>query len=67
MRKAHTYSGVGAIRGIAAIVAFSGEREYGNAKVSEATLNGFSSNSIAEKIREAPYRFLVDYHFCIDG
>ena len=42
-----------------AIVAFSGEHEYGNTRVSEASLNGFSSNSIAEKIRQAPYRFLV--------
>ncbi|CUS01886.2 Type I restriction-modification system, restriction subunit R [Candidatus Promineifilum breve] len=42
-----------------AIVAFSGEHEYGGAKVSEASLNGFSSNLIAEKIQEDPYRFLV--------
>ncbi len=42
-----------------AIVAFSGEHEYAGAKVSEATLNGFASNSIAEKIQEDPYRFLI--------
>ena len=42
-----------------AIVAFSGEHEYGGAKVTEASLNGFSSNLIADKIREEPYRFLV--------
>lgn len=42
-----------------AIVAFSGEHEYGGAKVTEASLNGFSSNLIAEKIQEDPYRFLV--------
>ena len=42
-----------------AIVAFSGEREYGGAKVTETSLNGFSSNLIAEKIQEDPYRFLV--------
>ncbi len=42
-----------------AIVAFSGEHEYGGAKVSEASLNGFPSVKIAEKIREDPYRFLV--------
>ena len=42
-----------------AIVAFSGEFEFGGAKVSEASLNGFPSNKIAERIREAPYRFLV--------
>jgi len=42
-----------------AIVAFSGEHEYGGAKVTEASLNGFPSNSIAEKIVEDPYRFLI--------
>jgi type I restriction enzyme, R subunit len=42
-----------------AIVAFSGEHEYGGAKVSETSLNGFSSNDIAEKIQEDPYRFLI--------
>ena len=42
-----------------AIVAFSGEREFGGAKVSEATLNGFPPRLIAEKFQEAPYRFLV--------
>lgn len=42
-----------------AIVAFSGEHEYGGAKVSEATLNGFPSSQIADRIREDPYRFLI--------
>ena len=42
-----------------AIVAFSGEHQYGGAKVSEASLNGFPSGKIAEKIREDPYRFLI--------
>ena len=42
-----------------AIVAFSGEHEYNGTKVTEASLNGFSSNLIADRIREAPYRFLV--------
>ena len=42
-----------------AIVAFSGEREFGGAKVSEASLNGFPSSSIAGKLREDPYRFLI--------
>lgn len=42
-----------------AIVAFSGEHEYGGQKVTEATLNGFTSNKIAETIQEAPYRFLI--------
>ncbi len=42
-----------------ALVAFSGEHEYGGVKVTEASLNGFSSSAIADKIQEAPYRFLV--------
>ena len=42
-----------------AIVAFSGEHEYGGAKVSEASLNGFPSGDIAGKIQADPYRFLI--------
>ena len=42
-----------------AIVAFSGEHEYGGAKVSETSLNGFSSGEIAVKIQADPYRFLI--------
>ena len=42
-----------------AIVAFSGEHEYGGAKVTEASLNGFPSSQIADKIKEDPYRFLI--------
>ena len=42
-----------------AIVAFSGEHEYGGVKVTEASLNGFSSNLIADRIQEDPYRFLI--------
>lgn len=41
------------------IVAFSGEHEYGGAKVTEASLNGFPSSQIANKIQEDPYRFLI--------
>ena len=41
------------------IVAFSGEHEYGGAKVTEASLNGFPSSQIADKIQEDPYRFLI--------
>lgn len=41
------------------IVAFSGEHEYGGAKVTEASLNGFPSSQITDQIREDPYRFLV--------
>ena len=42
-----------------AIVAFSGEHDYGGKSVSEASLNGFPSGKIAEKLQEDPYRFLV--------
>ena len=41
------------------IVAFSGEHDYAGAKVTEASLNGFPSSQIADKIREDPYRFLI--------
>ncbi|CCO22314.1 type I restriction endonuclease subunit R [Maridesulfovibrio hydrothermalis] len=41
------------------IVAFSGEHEYGGQKVTEASLNGFPSNKIEDKITEDPYRILV--------
>jgi len=41
------------------IVAFSGEHDYGGGKVTEASLNGFSSGDIAEKIQTDPYRFLI--------
>jgi type I restriction enzyme R subunit len=41
------------------IVAFSGEHEYAGAKVTEASLNGFPSSQIADKIQEDPYRFLI--------
>ncbi len=40
-----------------AIVAFSGE--YGEAKSTESSLNGFASGDIAEKIQTDPYRFLI--------
>jgi hypothetical protein len=42
-----------------AVVAFSGEPEYGGRRVTEGSLNGFPSSQIARKIREDPYRFLV--------
>ena len=42
-----------------AIVAFSGEHEYQGVKVSEASLNGFSSSDIAGKVQVDPYRFLI--------
>ena len=42
-----------------AVVAFSGEPEFGGQTVTEASLNGFPSGQIAKKIPEDPYRFLV--------
>ena len=42
-----------------AIVAFSGEPEFDGRKVSEATLNGFPSRDIADRIQDDPYRFLI--------
>ena len=42
-----------------AIVAFSGEHDYGGKSVSEASLNGFPSGKIAERFQEDPYRFLI--------
>ncbi len=42
-----------------AIVAFSGEHEYGGVKVTEASLNGFPSIAIPDRIRKDPYRFLI--------
>jgi type I restriction enzyme R subunit len=42
-----------------AIIAFSGEHDYGGARVSEVSLNGFSSGDIAAKIQTDPYRFLI--------
>ena len=42
-----------------AIVAFSGEHEYGGAKVTESSLNGFPGSDIADRIQEDPYRFLI--------
>ncbi len=42
-----------------AIVAFSGEHEYGGANVTETSLNKFPSSRIADKIQEHPYRFLI--------
>ncbi|UTT51813.1 type I restriction endonuclease subunit R [Microbacterium maritypicum] len=41
------------------IVAFSGEHEYKGLKVTEASLNGFPSNAIAEQVKTDPNRILV--------
>lgn len=42
-----------------AIIAFSGEHEYGDQKFTEAKFNGFPSSKITDYIQEDPYRFLV--------
>lgn len=42
-----------------AIVAFSGEHEFGGKKVTEASMNGFPSSEIPERIKTDPYRILV--------
>ena len=42
-----------------ALVAFSGEHEYGGVKLSEASLNGLPSAQIADRFQDDPYRFLV--------
>ena len=42
-----------------AIVAFSGERKHNGKKVSEASLNGFPSSQIVNKIKQSPYRILI--------
>ena len=42
-----------------AIVAFSGEYDLAGKKETEASLNGFPSSQIPDKIQEDPYRFLV--------
>ena len=41
------------------IIAFSGERDHNEKRVSEASLNGFRSNKIPEMIQEDPYRLLI--------
>lgn len=42
-----------------AIVAFSGEHEFQGAKVTEASLNGFPSKDIPDRIETDPYRLLI--------
>ena len=41
------------------IVAFSGDHDFGDGPVSEASLNGFASSEITSRIQEDPYRFLI--------
>ena len=42
-----------------ALVAFSGNREFDGANVSEALLNGFSENRTAAEFKKDPYRILI--------
>jgi type I restriction enzyme R subunit len=42
-----------------AIVAFSGEHDYGGQRVTESSLNGFAASEITDRIQEEPYRFLI--------
>ncbi len=42
-----------------ALIAFSGEHEYGGERISETSLNGLPSSRIAESFREDPYRLLI--------
>ncbi|MDE2888974.1 MAG: type I restriction endonuclease subunit R [Gemmatimonadota bacterium] len=42
-----------------ALVAFSGEHDFGGGRVSEASLTGLPSAQIARRFQEDPYRFLV--------
>ncbi len=42
-----------------AIVAFSGEKEYGGKALTESSINGFASSQIEKKFKEDEYRFLV--------
>lgn len=42
-----------------AIVAFSGEKEFGGKKLTESSINGFPSNEIEKKLKKDPYRILV--------
>lgn len=42
-----------------AIVAFSGEYDYGGKKVTEASVNGFPSSEIERRLKRDPYRILV--------
>jgi type I restriction enzyme R subunit len=42
-----------------AIIAFSGDKEYGGKTVNETSINGFPSSQIEKKFKQEPYRFLV--------
>ena len=42
-----------------AIIAFSGDKEYGGKTVNESLINGFPSSAIEKTFKTDPYRFLV--------
>lgn len=42
-----------------AIVAFSGDKEYGGKTLNESIINGFPSKDIEDMFEQEPYRFLV--------
>ena len=42
-----------------AIVAFSGEKEYGGKKLTESSINNFPSSEIERRLKKDPYRILV--------
>ncbi len=52
-------SGGGRPQGAGTVSATDGAHQYGGQKVTEASLNGFPSNRIPEKVRTDPYRFLI--------
>jgi type I restriction enzyme R subunit len=42
-----------------AIIAFSGEKDYGGKTLSESSINGFPTSAIEKTFKTDPYRFLV--------
>ncbi|OAV73086.1 Type-1 restriction enzyme R protein [Bacteroidales bacterium Barb6] len=42
-----------------AIIAFSGDKEYGGKVLNESLINGFPSHTIEKTFKQEPYRFLV--------
>lgn len=46
-------------RGYEALIAFSGEKEYNEKIVTEASLNGFSDKETAERFKQDKYKFLI--------
>lgn len=42
-----------------AILAFSGDKEYGRKIINEEIINGFPSSQIEKKFKNEPYRFLI--------